>query len=216
MKQFVIFGDSIFAERICKYIQRENVDTVLCFTNEQSFISRHQIGDLPVVPFEDLSLTYEKQDFEILICIGYGNMNRLREKIYSLCKEHGYAVGSWISTTAVIYTDMIDEGNIIMPCAYIGPTTTIGKCNIIASCVCISHDIVVGDFNFISSSATLGGFCNIANNSFIGLNATIKDNINIENCTLVGAAANIIQSTENYGVYVGNPAKKIGTQPICD
>lgn len=212
MKQFVIFGDSIFAERICKYIQHENVDTVLCYTNEQAFISRSQIGNLPVVPFENLSFIYGEQKFEILICIGYGNMNKLREKIYYLCKKHGYAIGSWISSAAMFYADMIDEGNIIMPGALIGPTTKIGKCNIIASCVCISHDIVIGNFNFISSSVAIGGFCNIANNCFIGINATIIDNIKIENFTLIGAAANIRKSTECSGVYVGNPARKIVTK----
>ena len=209
MAQYVILGDSVFAERIHKYISLEKVSEVLCFTNEESFITRHEISGLPVVPFERLSEFYDIKSFELLICIGYARMNQLREKIYHMCKNKGYKIGTWISSSALLYCDDIEEGNIIMPGVLIGPTCSIGKCNIVASRVCISHDSVIGNFNFISSAVTIGGFASIGNNTFIGLNATIRDGIKIEDYTLVGAAANIIMPTICEGVYVGNPAKKL-------
>jgi sugar O-acyltransferase (sialic acid O-acetyltransferase NeuD family) len=209
MAKYVVFGDSAFAERIHKYISIEKVGEVLAFTNEESFITRSEINGVPVVPFERLSKLYDIESFELLICIGYAQMNQLREKIYHMCKKQGYKIGTWISKSALIYSEDIEEGNIIMPGTLVGPTCSIGKCNIIASRVCISHDSIIGNFNFISSAVTTGGFANIGNNTFIGLNATIRDGIKIEDYTLVGTAANVLMSTICEGVYVGNPAKKL-------
>lgn len=209
MKQYVIFGDSAFADRIYKYIKSEQMDKVLCFTNEENFISTDRIDDLQVVPFERLSEFYNPTIFELLICVGYADMNRLREKLFTLCKDAGYKIGTWISSTVISYADVIEEGCIIMPGVLIGPTTKIGKGNIIASRVCISHDNNIGSYNFISSGVVFGGHSSIGNNCFIGLNSTIRDGIFIDDYSLIGAASNLLKGTEKYGVYVGNPAYKL-------
>ena len=211
MAQYVIFGDSAFAERIHKYISIEKVGEVLCFTNEKSFITRREINGVPVVSFECLS-----ELFELLICVGYAQMNQLREKIYHMCKNKGYNIGTWVSKSALIYSEDIEEGNIIMPGALVGPTCCIGKCNIIASRVCISHDSVIGNFNFLSSAVTTGGFANIGNNTFIGLNAAVRDGIKIEDYTLVGSSANVLSSTSREGIYIGNPARPIEGKKSID
>ena len=209
MKQYVIFGDNAFAQRIYQYISYEGIHKVLCFTNEERFISRNSIEDLNVVPFEQLSKRYDKSTFEILICIGYTKMNQLRNQIYTLCKDAGYNVGSWLSSRCLSYTNNIEEGNIIMPGVLIGPGSKLGICNIVESRVCISHDSTLGNFNFISSNVILGGYASIHNRTFIGLNATIKSGVSIATLSLIGAAANVITPTEAEGVYIGNPAKKV-------
>lgn len=209
MKQYIIFGDTAFAERIYKYICHEGLCEVLCFTNEKKFLTRETIAGLDVVPFEELSKLYDKTAFEILICIGYVDMNRLRERICGMCKNAGYSIGTWISNTVVTYSDSIGEGCIIMPNVYVGPNCTIGKGNIIASCTCLSHDNKVGEFNFISSNVIFGGYSILCNNSFIGLGSVIRDGITINDYSLIGSATNLLSSTEPRGVYVGNPSHKL-------
>lgn len=216
MAKYVIFGDSAFAERIHKYISLEKSGDVLGFTNKESLITRKEINGVPVLPFERLLDFYDIESFELLICIGYTQMNHLREQIYHMCKNTGYKIGTWISKSDLIYSDDIDEGNIIMPGTLVGPTCHIGKCNIIASRVCISHDSIVGNFNFLSSSVTTGGFAKIGDNTFIGLNATVKDAIKIEDYTLVGSAANVLSSTSRAGIYIGNPARLIEGKKSID
>lgn len=209
MKKYVIFGDSDFAERISKYIIFEKRDKVLCFTNESNFISRKTIGNLQVIPYEELLSHYNREEFEVLICIGYSKMNALRENIYNKCKQDGLNIGSWISTNSITYSDNIGEGTIIMPNVLIGPTSEIGICNIIAASSTISHDNTIGNFNFLSTNVVLGGHAKILSNCFIGLNSTIKDSITINNKTLVGAASNVLSSTKEESIYIGNPAKII-------
>ena len=209
MKRYIIFGDTAFAERIYKYICHEGLCKVLCFTNEKRFLTRETVAGLDVVPFEELSERYDKKTFEILVCIGYADMNRLREKICSMCKDAGYNLGTWISSTATLYSHNIGEGCIIMPNVYVGPNCNIGIGNIIAACTCISHDNNIGNYNFISSNVVFGGHSIVCNNSFIGLACVIRDGISVNDYSLIGSATNLLSSTDSEGVYVGNPARKL-------
>lgn len=216
MKQYVIFGDSAFAARIYKYIKSEQIDKVLCFTNEEKFISTDRIDDLMVVPFERLSEFYNPTTFELLICVGYADMNRLREKLFTLCKNAGYKIGTWISSTVIAYSGDVAEGNIIMPGVLIGPGVKIGKCNIFESNTCLTHDNLIGDFNFISSHCTFGGNAVVKNFCFIGLNATIKSSITIADYSLLGMGCVQNKGTDPLCVYVGNPSRKLENRSSLD
>lgn len=209
MENIVIYGETEFAERIFSYIKFENVAKVLAFTNAKDFKEKDCIQGIPLIAFEDLNKEFAGIEFKILIAIGYAQMNNIRKKIYTECKESGYGIATYISKTAILYSQNIEEGCIIMPNVYVGPNSIIGKCNIIASSCCLSHDNKLGAFNFVSSSVVFGGYSKVKSNCFIGLNSTIRDGITIEEYSLIGSASNLLKSTEKYGVYVGNPARKI-------
>jgi acetyltransferase-like isoleucine patch superfamily enzyme len=55
----------------------------------------------------------------------------------------------------------------------------------------------------------MSGHCLIGENSFFGVNATLRDGLTIAKGTLVGMAAAVTKDTEEWGVYIGNPAKKL-------
>ena len=209
MENIVIYGETEFAERIFSYIKFENAANVLAFTNAKNFKEKDCIQGVPVIAFEDLYKEFSGVEFKILIAIGYAQMNNVREKIYKECKDSGYNIATYISKTAILYSQNIEEGCILMPNVYIGPNCRIGKCNIIASSCCLSHDNKLGDFNFISSSVVFGGHSKVGSNCFIGLNCTIRDSITVEDYSLIGSASNLLKSTEKCGVYVGNPAHKL-------
>lgn len=198
MNKYVIFGDTSFAERLYKYITIENRDAVIAFTQEQKYISKNELCDLPVIPFENLK---EKFNFcfSIIIALGYSQMNAIREKVYYLCKKNNFQIGTYISKNAIIYCEATEvrEGCFICPGVVIGTDCSLGVCNIIESSVVLSHDNCLGNFNYISSSAVIGGNTTIGNNCFIGLNSTIKDSLILPDKTLVGAGSNLI-SLYNY------------------
>lgn len=209
MRNVIIYGETEFAQRIFSYIKLENAANVLAFTNDRNFKEKDNLNGIPVIAFEDLDEKLKGIEFDILIAIGYACMNGTREKIYYECKNAGYRIATFVSKSAVIYSQDIDEGCIIMPNVYIGPNCKIGRCNILASSCCLSHDIKLGDFNFISSSVAFGGHSSVLNNCFIGLNCTIRDGITINDYSLIGAASNVRKDTEIGGVYAGNPAYKL-------
>lgn len=216
MRNLVIFGDTQFAERLSKYIFLEGVDRVCAFTQEERFMTRTEINGIPVIPFEKLEATL-KEDFSVILGIGYTKMNTLRAKLYNLCKEAGYEVGSYISSKALVYTDEIGEGTFVCPGVVIGPDCKLGKGNYIASSAVLTHDNTLGDFNFVSTNAVFGGFAKIENNCFIGLHSTIKDDVTIASGNLIGASANVLKSiVDSGGVYVGNPARQLSGKQSID
>ena len=120
MRNLIIFGDSQFSERISKYIIAE----LIAFTQQKKYMTRRQIDTYKVIPFEDLSSL--KEDFEIILGVGYSDKNTLRSKIYNLIKTTGYKVGTYTSTHAICYSNDIGEGTFICPGAVVGPGCRIG------------------------------------------------------------------------------------------
>lgn len=209
MRNLVIFGDTQFAERLSRYIILEGEDRVCAFTQEESFMRRTEISGIPVIPFEKLGVTL-KEDFSVILGIGYTKMNTLRAIIYNLCEESGYKVGTYISSKASVYSNEIGEGSFVCPGVVIGPNCKLGRGNYIETSAVLTHDNTLGDFNFISTNAVLGGFSKVENNCFIGLHSTIKDDVTIASGNLIGASANVLKSIADVGgVHVGNPARQL-------
>lgn len=217
MQNIVIFGDSKYAEQVYEYIKCEHVLNVVAFTNERNFISRENVQGIPVVPFEELRERIDT-DFEILVACGYSKMNHLREKLCDFCRAHGYKLGRFISRTAQIYTDpeKIGENVMVYPNAFIGPNVTLEQGAIVSASCSISHDSVIGKFSFFSTGVVVGGSTDFDPYCFVGLHSTVKNSIRIAEESFIGAGANVLHSTEPYGVYVGNPARKIPNKRSTD
>lgn len=209
MRNLVIYGDGIHAERVFQYILHEKQDNVVAFTNEDNRITRKTIMNYPVIPLSELDGQLKQGDYSLIITFGYSQMNNIRKKVFLECKELGYKVATYISPNAMVYSTNIGEGTIVLPGAFIGLGTTIGKCCLISETSYVGHNITMEDYVFVSANVAIGGYVRVGNNCFVGVHSTIKDRIDVNDYTLVGAAANIVKNTDKYGVYVGNPAKKL-------
>lgn len=209
MRNLIIFGDTPFAERLFKYISIEAKDKIIAFTQQKSFVSRKEIQGVPVVPFEELDEII-KEEFEIVIGIGYTKMNQLKRRIYNKCKVKGYKIATYVSSNALLYSDKIAEGCFIAPGCVVGTNCRVGACNFLESFVVLSHDNSLGEFNFLSTNVVLGGYAKIEDNCFFGLHCTVKDNISIASNNLFGSCANVIKSINDVGgVFVGNPTRRL-------
>ena len=51
-KNYVIYGDTPFAEEIFNIIFYENRDSVIAFTNDRDYMTRKTINGLSVIPFD--------------------------------------------------------------------------------------------------------------------------------------------------------------------
>lgn len=135
-------------------------------------------------------------------------MNLYREQKYKECKDRGLCIRTYISPKAIVYSDIIGEGCIIMPGAYIGPYSEIGIGNVIRSNCVLSHHDKIGNFNWIADGSVFGGGAVIGNNCFLGLNSTIRNEIAIADRTFLGAKSYLGYSSECDGAYIGIPAKR--------
>lgn len=197
-KNFVIYGDTHFAEEIFHIISYEGRDRVLAFTNDRSYLNRSEIQGLPVIPFDELNNTL-KEPFELLLAYGYTQMNNLREKVFNECVSAGMKVGKYISTRATCYTNDVGDGSMIWPNVYLGPGVSIGCCNIIQASCTLAHDNKMGDFNYIAPGVVVGGFASMENHCFIGLNSTIKSDVHIADYTLLGCGCNMLKNSNING-----------------
>lgn len=214
----VIFGTSEFSEYLYYTIKLEADKEVLAFTLSKKYLKDRFFCDLPVIEFEDLP-NLLVDPFEILISVGYHDMNKGREKIYKQCKKLGYRVASFISTRAICDSKDIGEGCIVMPKAYVPPITSLGVCNVINVATILGHTSVIGDFNWFSGNVTMGGNVKVDNNCFIGMNCLIKNGIHVRSFALIGAYSFLNDNTLEGRFYSGNPAvntKGLKSMIVCD
>lgn len=202
----VVFGTTEYSEYVYYTMLAEGINNIVAFTMTSEYKNKDIFCNLPVIDFEDLD-SIITDPFEILITVGYPKMNKGRERVYHLCKEKGYKVGSYISNRAICDSDNIGEGCIIMPRAFIAPCTQIGICNIISTDSSIGHTSTVGDFNWFSGNVTTAGDVTIGSRCFFGINSLICNNVKIADETLVGVCSYVAKDTKPGLAYMGMPAK---------
>lgn len=198
----IIFGDNYLSEIIREYISKDEKREIVGITLDKAYIPK---GNNHIIPFEEIEKAFLPAEHEILVCIGYKNMNGLRKEKILEAKEKGFKIASFIHPEAKIMNNVkIGEGNIIFDNVYIGSFAEVGNGNIIWAGGHIEHHGQIGDYNFIASNSVINGAVKIGNNCFIGSNSTIKNEIVINDYTLVGAGAYISKSTEAHSVWVPN------------
>ena len=136
--------------------------------------------------------------------MGKSDANECNENSFSNCRVQ---LHTFISKHAIVYTDDIGEGSIIMPRAYIGPFSTLGIGNVIRAGCVLSHHETIGNFNWIADGSIYGGHVQQGSNSFIGLGTTVRNGISIADRTFVGAHSYLSSDTTEGSVYIGSPAK---------
>ncbi|MBE6737523.1 MAG: acetyltransferase [Ruminococcaceae bacterium] len=206
-KKIIVFGNTEYSYMIADYIQRLCEAEIAAFCVNEKYISNPAFYGIPVVPFESVEERFSPESVEFVLGLGYKSMNTIREKVYNIIKEKGYRIASFVHPTAVVETDDLGEGNIILSGAYIGYGTKIGNANVFWNGCNIAHNVQIGDYNYFAPSVTFGGFTVVGNNCFFGLGSTVKNRLYIADKTLVGAGAYLNTSTDTYDVYV--PARTV-------
>ena len=208
MAKVVIFGVKDTAELAHFYLTHDTEHDVVAFTVHQDYIEDSYFKGLPVVAFENIENYYLSDKFKMFAPMTAKNMNRLRESVYDEVTRKGYEFVSYISSKATVYDESrIGKNCFILEDNTIQPFTSIGNNVVLWSGNHIGHHSNIGDHVFFTSQVVLSGHCNVANNCFFGVNSTIKDYSNIAEGTLVGMGACVTKNTQEWGVYVGNPAK---------
>ena len=135
-------------------------------------------------------------------------MNQARETVYNNIKAKGYTLISYISSKATLFENEIGDNCFILENNTLQPFTKIGNNVVLWSGNHIGHHSVIKDHVTFTSHVVMSGHCVIGENSFLGVNATLRDGLNIAKGSLVAMAAAVTKDTEEWGVYIGNPAEK--------
>ena len=213
MAKVIIFGVLDTAELAHFYLEHDSEHEVVAFTLSKEYLKEIQFKGIPVVPFEEIEQVYPPGDFKLFAPMTARRMNKNREKIYFEGKAKGYEFISYISSKATVFDNEIGENCFILEDNTIQPFTTIGNNVVLWSGNHIGHHGRIGDHVFFTSHVVLSGHCEVNSHCFFGVNATIRDYTTLATGTLVAMGASITKNTEEWGVYIGNPAIKKGSKP---
>jgi sugar O-acyltransferase (sialic acid O-acetyltransferase NeuD family) len=210
MAQVIIFGLRDFASLAHFYLKHDSAHDVVAFSVTRDYLDgTERFEGLPVVAFEDLEQSFPPTEYHLFAPLSHRNMNRLREQIFHQGKAKGYRFISYISSRATTFPGVgfgencfILEDNTIQPFVRIGDNVVLWSGNH------IGHHSTLGDHAFFTSHVVLSGHCQVGHHSFLGVNSTIKDGLNIAPGSLIAMGACVMQDTEEWGVYRGNPARK--------
>lgn len=210
MADVIIFGVRDTAELAHFYLENDSEHNVVAFAVNREYITENSFKGLPVVAFEEIEQVFPPSDFSFFAPMTARNMNRNREKVYLEAKQKGYSFISYISSRATVYDkSLIGENCFILEDNTIQPFTTIGNNVVLWSGNHIGHHGRIDDHVFFTSHVVLSGHCHVHPYCFFGVNSTIKDYTNIAQGTLLGMASSLNKDSEEWGIYVGVPAKRV-------
>ncbi|MDD2919829.1 acetyltransferase [Rhodoferax sp.] len=199
-----------FATLARSCLERDAGRTVAAFTVDASYVSTDAHEGLPLVAFDLLPTRFPPAGHDVLIPLGFRQMNGLRIAKCAQAKAMGYTLASYVSSRAIVWPETaIGENVLIYEQANLQPFVTLGPDVTVRAGVNIGHHSVVGDHCFIASGAVTGGKVTIGARCCIGLGAVIRDGVRIADRCFIGAGAVVVSDTEPDGVYVGNPAKRM-------
>ena len=206
--KIIIFGYGTVSKCCISYFKSYNNHQISCITVDSEKLTTDNYFSIPIITYDKLKENFDKNDVEIIICVGYSNNNFDRQKVYNRIKNDGWQVGSLIPDCLEPKIFKYSEGTIIFPGSLIQPFARIGTCSIIWPGSVIGHHSSIGDFCWLASNSAVGGFSKIGENTFIGLNSTISDNLNIGRNNIIGAGTFISKNTEKDSVYFRNQDQK--------
>ncbi|MGV8920470.1 MAG: acetyltransferase [Pseudomonas sp.] len=207
----VIFGNLRSASLAWYCLLHDSPWQVAGFTVDEAYMASSHFEGLPLVPFETLEAYYPPSDYRLLIPMGYQRINGVRRARFESARQRGYAFVSFVSSRASVWPDLtIGENVLIYEHAIIQPFARIGNNCIIRSGAHISHHCEVADHAFVAAEVAMGGEGYVGEQAFVGVGAVLRDRIKIAERSFIGAGAVVVQDTQADGVYVGNPARKVG------
>ncbi|WP_040262176.1 acetyltransferase [Pseudomonas massiliensis] len=203
-RKLIIFGTGEIAEVAHYYFSNDSCYDVVAFSVDREFLKDPNFCGLPVVPFETLSETYDREEYSVFIALGYSRLNGIRKEKYLAAKALGYPIATYVSSRATVLNDgRIGENCFILEDNTLQPFVTIGNNVTLWSGNHIGHHSILDDHVFLASHVVVSGGVTIGQQCFIGVNATLRDHIRVGERCVIGAGALILDDTEAEGVYIG-------------
>lgn len=209
-KKLVIFGDKAYAEIVYEYFTHDSTYEVVAFTTERAYLTQDTFCNLPVVPFEDITSHYPPSEFEMHIAVVYGQLNRIRERMYFAAKEKGYKLATYISSRAFVWHNtkvgdncFIFEDNTLQPFVEIKNNVILWSGNH------IGHSSIIEEHCFISSHVVISGFCRIGHHCFLGVNSTAGNHISIGCNSWISPGAMITRDVPESSLVKGTQSESV-------
>lgn len=205
----IIFGNASMAKVVYSYMRKKY--DIAGFTIDGSHMKESTAFycGLPVFPFEDIEKNFNPEQYNMILPIGFIDMNELRAKRSLQAKEKGYQLISYVDDAVQIHYDVeIGENCVILDYVSIHPGSRIGANTFISSNVNIGHDCIIGANNWINAGVATGGSSRIGEGCFFGVNSSIGNNIEIGKRNFIAANTFVSKNTGDDEVYLSCSSEK--------
>ncbi len=212
MKRIVLAGNSITADILYSYIRADGRYEVIGLTVDDEFLSKGKgaLEGIPAVGLSQLQEGYPPDSCNILMAVGYNDINRGRESLFLRLKAMGYAMETYVHPDAFVHSEHpLGEGCVVLPSAVIEPHVRIGANTMIWCNVTLAHHSSVAENCWIATGTVLSGQAKVSRNSFVGVNATVVNEVTVGEYNIIGAAALITKDTKPNTVHLARSAEQL-------
>lgn len=196
-KKLIVYGIGKLAEYATYVFNNDSDYEVIGHCIEENFINDIDAKQMDLISFENIENNYPANEVELFIAVGN---NVVREKIYTLAKQKGYSLASYVSSKTSSWANMelgencfIGEGSVIQPFVKIGDNTFLFGARLGHHCIINNHSLLSGPT--VGGNVVIGEYC------FLGLNSVIQQNIVIGEKNIIGMGVAIKTSTPDKAVF---------------
>lgn len=208
MTRLVIAGNAVTAEILLSYLKGDSRFDVVGLTVDDEFLDKGTIAHLPSVGLSRLKDQFPPDTCRILMAMGYNDLNRVRESMFSRLKEMGYGMETYVHPGAQVHSHLpIGEGSIVLPAAVIEPHASVGANSMVWCNATVAHHSRIGDHCWIAAGTVVAGQASVARNTFVGVNATVVNDVHVGEYNIIGAAALISRDTKPRTVHLARSAE---------
>jgi sugar O-acyltransferase (sialic acid O-acetyltransferase NeuD family) len=136
----------------------------------------------------------------------------LRRRLSEFLRARGRRAAGFAHRTAWIApTARLEDEVIIYPNSTVHANVRLERGVLVNSNVSIGHHATFGAFCNVNPCASIGGHVRAGEAVYIGMGATVIEHVTIGPGVTVGAGATAVTDLPGPGVYVGTPARRLGT-----
>lgn len=202
----IIFGNGAMARIAYAYARHDQ--EIAGFTVDDACIAAgetHFCG-LPLVPFSKVTQHFPPARYQMLIAIGFLEMNGLRLRRYAEASARGYRFSRYVHPSVMLHDDLvIGDNSIILDHVSIHPGSQIGHSCFISSNVNLGHDCQLAPGNWINSGVAIAGGCQIGEGCFFGVNASVANDLKVGARNFIAANTLLNKSTVADQVFISEP-----------
>jgi sugar O-acyltransferase (sialic acid O-acetyltransferase NeuD family) len=213
----IIYGNGAMAKVLFSYARR-SMD-IAGFT-----VDDHCIADdagcylgLPLVPFSRVEMRFPPTSHDVIIAVGFIEMNELRARKSQEVRQKSYSLASYVHESVCMHDDVaIEENCTILDHVSIHPGCKIGEGTFISSNVNVGHDCTLGRYSWINSGVAIAGGCHLGAGCFFGVNSSAAQGLRIGKRNFIAANTLVNKHTEDDQVYLSEPGQlfRLKSQPF--
>lgn len=203
--ELIIFGTGKIAQILYNCIKSEAAPrwNITAFCIDSKYRDKEELYGLPIISFEEVSQHFPPEKYDMIIAIGYHELNNIRSLKCSEAINMGYNLATYVHSDVDIRNNAkIGKNCLILDHVSIGSFAEIGNNVFIYSNATIAHHAKIEDNVWITSGTVIGGNSCVGKNTFLGINSTIGHNISIGENNFIGAGGILTKCTGNDEVYI--------------